>query len=540
MSVRNEDVMDRWVHHVRYGEPMIGKHGHALSTNGSNVLAHGDTLYSYGTHFVLAQANRDARGKLVCLLLNGDRFSVTTSKHQSWTRNVCANLTRDLGVPSIIIPFSALSAAGVNPDDVEPIHVRADRNVTHRHSSREKPGTRHVLMEDPDGRTTVERRWLYGATRDTVTGIMYESVGTHQWRIWPAEPTSPEDFTEYTGEQPPFPQRPSMLDDRDGWQAWRERFTTANRQVPERKPLMVPNPNVVYVGTSNWLTAEFDGEVWRWERQQHLLGDSLFRARVRETVEVKPSAEQRELFDLLTRLTNERQSLTRQIDALDPPFKGRRWNSRARRYRPSEPRNWREVARRAWTQAALSERLDEAQANWSAAYDAAERTMRPGHRFSGGTTWRISRQRTRRPYFLSSFDYQESTPLYFLCELPANARPETVEQAIDALKPPEVVAAEARGITVTRQGDLFAIPTRLSKRQLRRLRGQRRDFEKRLRVLGTNHSVTEGVVCKGGAVFGRGVMRHEPDAWRTPDHARQRMGDGKTWHMLVRNTVPRA
>jgi hypothetical protein len=68
---------------------------------------------------------------------------------------------------------------------------------------------------------------------------------------------------------------------------------------------------------------------------------------------------------------------------------------------------------------------------------------------------------------------------------------------------------------------------------------RKEDFTKRLRVLGTNHSVAEGVILKGGAVLGRGIMRHEPESWRPPDHKQVKLGDGKTWYMLVRNTVPR-
>ena len=80
---------------------------------------------------------------------------------------------------------------------------------------------------------------------------------------------------------------------------------------------------------------------------------------------------------------------------------------------------------------------------------------------------------TLTAYFLSAFDEQEPRPLYFLCELPQGAEPATVEEALDALKPPEVAAAEAAGMACTRQGDVFAIPATLTTRQLPRKRRAR-------------------------------------------------------------------
>ena len=70
-----------------------------------------------------------------------------------------------------------------------------------------------------------------------------------------------------------------------------------------------------------------------------------------------------------------------------------------------------------------------------------------------------------RSYWLSSFDRQESRPLYFLSQLPRPA--DTVDDAIDALAPDSVKTARDMGRTVVRQGDIFAIETTLTTRQLR-------------------------------------------------------------------------
>lgn len=70
----------------------------------------------------------------------------------------------------------------------------------------------------------------------------------------------------------------------------------------------------------------------------------------------------------------------------------------------------------------------------------------------------------RRRRFVSSFDMQESRwgGLYFLATLPGSSRARSVETAIEDLAPAAVHAALARGRTVYRQGDIFAVATDLS------------------------------------------------------------------------------
>jgi hypothetical protein len=141
-------------------------------------------------------------------------------------------------------------------------------------------------------------------------------------------------------------------------------------------------------------------------------------------------------------------------------------------------------------------------------------------------------KRTR--YFLSAFDTNEPAPLYFLAQLPASARPRSVADAREALKPLEVVHAEQAGLPVRRQGDVFAIE--LSDLRTRELPGP---SQRMTRVLGVGHVATEARVVSGAtgeATYARGFLRHRPDGDRRPDHVTLSLGD--TWHRLVRNTVP--
>ncbi len=136
-------------------------------------------------------------------------------------------------------------------------------------------------------------------------------------------------------------------------------------------------------------------------------------------------------------------------------------------------------------------------------------------------------------YFLSAFDDQETRPHYFLCELPQGSEPGSVADALQALKPPEVIAAEQAGLSVTRQGDVFAIPTTLTTRSLPHKR------ERRAHLLRLSHTATEVCVADDGTTYARGVLRHAPvQTWRAPEHRRQPMGDRRTWHRIVKNTVP--
>lgn len=377
------DICANWVRYVLYGE------GKAASSERSRVYYQGDTIYSYGTHFPMAIAIRErprdadrtplvgwgvrdgtpTEGRLKFILVNGDGFSPSTTNHQGRVREALD------GIESIIIPFTALNAAGIDRTTIEPVHVRADRTETFHHSQAEEPTGERLMMDDPSGKTKTVMRRRYDLTL--------------------SDPSS---------------------------------------EYPEEVPERVPDPNRRYLrANTTWPVAEFDPHTdeWHWETHRHWLGDSLF----------------------------------------------------------------------------------------------------------------IARSNGRRRRFLSSFDYQEARPLYFLCEMPRTSDACSVEQAYEDLKPEEVKTAEAAGLEPTRQGDMFAVPTELTTREVKLLTPHRKGrIVKRPRrgLLGTNHTASEVLFCTYGRVYARGLLYHEPGAHRPADHARRKMGDGKTWHLLTKNTVPRA
>jgi hypothetical protein len=78
--------------------------------NASNLYSKGNALYSYGRHFPLAirhNAETSLKHREDWFLLNGDRYSSTTSQHQSKTFSKFQNHPR--------VSFNALNAAGIDP-----------------------------------------------------------------------------------------------------------------------------------------------------------------------------------------------------------------------------------------------------------------------------------------------------------------------------------------------------------------------------------------------------------------------------------------
>lgn len=364
-------VTERWAA-IASGQ---SKHGRQLRN--PRMPAYDDAIYSYGRHFELARPLKDRKGRTYAFLLNGDRYSVTTAKHQ---REIRAGVATT-GLPAIIVPYSALDAAGIFRDTIRPLEVLPDRMIEHR--------------DYTDADLSAEL---------IVWGPAHESNPGERWNV-----------ISRTGHWP---------------------------EAPEYKAV------------------------------QYLRG-----------------------YDY-----GERAFVERDLDTAE-----------FRRY----------------TKAGNAVDYDPARKQW----------YRPWWRhFLGASLFSayVARSKARRKY-LSAFDDQERRPLYFLAELPRTSA-STVAEALDALAPRAVHAALAQGRKVVRQGDIFAVPTSLSTRDVKqRTRSQ---LVKGAHLLGTNHTATE-VAAKGRLVYARGTLRHDPGAWREPDHARRKMGDGKTWHLIVQNTVPR-
>ena len=106
-----------------------------------NVFYSGRTIYSYGTHFVMGYMLSPG-----VVWLNGDRYSNTTSRHQSELRAAVARA----GGRAVIVPGSALDAAGIDYRTIEPVSIEAERWDATRHEADEPPaGMRTELPARP-------------------------------------------------------------------------------------------------------------------------------------------------------------------------------------------------------------------------------------------------------------------------------------------------------------------------------------------------------------------------------------------------------
>lgn len=111
------EVAQRWVDRClgKTDRPAFRSNGRMYESNGR--------IWSYGSHFELGRLIRDDRGRPHTWLLNGDRFSVTTSKHQGIVRGAVATT----GIPSLIVPYTALGSAGITLDTIRLLAVEDDR-----------------------------------------------------------------------------------------------------------------------------------------------------------------------------------------------------------------------------------------------------------------------------------------------------------------------------------------------------------------------------------------------------------------------------
>src|SRR5215472_12753729 len=99
------------------------------ATTTVHVSRDGRTIYSYGSHFPMAHIMSAGKNTRAWWLVNGDSYSVTTSRHQGYLRSELGRT----GLPMIILPFSAIESAGIRKDSIRIISVEPDawETVTH-------------------------------------------------------------------------------------------------------------------------------------------------------------------------------------------------------------------------------------------------------------------------------------------------------------------------------------------------------------------------------------------------------------------------
>ena len=111
-----------------------------------HLYADDEAVYSYSNHFPLAIPCESG------FLLNGDRYSSTTSCHQSLTRSACARVCGDNNLKFAVVPFTVLNNA-----DLTPIrHIEIIDKTRERH--------RNIKYTDKNGKTKVRQEHLLGGS----------------------------------------------------------------------------------------------------------------------------------------------------------------------------------------------------------------------------------------------------------------------------------------------------------------------------------------------------------------------------------------
>ena len=453
-------------------------------------------IYSYGRHFPLVRFIPGTRKRPAVFLINGDRWRgggwSATGRHQESVRTAVAETVAYMNscgkrATSLIVPFSALNGAGIRLDSIRPVDVRNDRveEITHR--------TRHFT----DIPRWMRTKTVYDEKTTTVDAIRNHGAPGSSHRTWHGSRFSPYltlsghgyfnpadgEFQEYNGNRVRVDfgaanARVHPLTDDRVWAPW-TLVGDENGRVTYRVARDVPA-----------YEPDADG-VYTWTEDRHWLGDALFDAEIDITTHVRERV-------------------------------------------PDDVRGWMETQE---------------------GYVSVTHSSRSG----GNYVTREIHTRGKRFRFVSSFDYSEPAPLYFLCALPHGCQASTVEDAIAALMPDSVRAAMDAGRDVIRQGDIFAVATDLPRAEIlaratrtaRRShavngRGAIRPGEDRdaIWIHGTRHTATEVAVTPDGVTYIRGAMYHDPARFdrngnTRRDHVTRPLGDGDTWYVAIRNTVPR-
>jgi hypothetical protein len=511
----HDAIAMRWVDRAYHGQQF------ANARKGANLHDEGDSIYSYGHHFEVARILRDHKRRPVGWLLNGNTYSNTTNKHQFAVRNAIARNGR--GLPSVTIPHDALAAAGIELESVQIVNVQPDW-WTEREERR---------FSRPESWVTRETRTEIGGWQNTLTGE-YRSRVTY-WG--PDAVSQPKVECDHVLPDPPGPWKPGFNWYRDAAADHaREIHERARHGVWEEVPSITRSTGRVRIFSSSNVEWDIEddpespiGVAYTRIVRRHWLGASLIKAATIHQV-------------------------NRKHDACNGTGVGEeRWVYNG--MSGEGPLTEDEMARHLRHEQFVMERNGGIR---QPVQHHVETYRREDFCFgcSGRGTIRVPRRRWA--YYLSGFDLNETRPSYFFCELPPKSAPTTVAEAYEALKPASVKLAEAMGREVKRQGDIFAIPVpSVDTAQLKRdgeyrryasemvtetiwnRRGRPREVRMRrsehlAHVLDTNHECTE-VVTINGQTYGRGTMVHSPGD-RLPDHKRLQLG--KTWHLLVKNTVP--
>jgi hypothetical protein len=484
----HSEVANRWADKLTG----ITDKGHL---KGSRVFVHVDKLYSYGTHFELARFVRPKKGRPF-FLLNGDTYSVTTSRHQADTRAAVARHAERF--PSIIVPYSALESAGINPDSIVAVSADPERTEETKHRVT-VPGLVTLADDKLAGRFGWNESNGAKHAGDDPNGPM---IGPDGARYSVTVYTRGYDYSATVEKDCGACGGAGRVNTAGGGSVMCSNPACVDGKVTSRGGYVDYDPPRVSYYRDGSSLSHVEGDTFEYSSYRHFLGAAVFSAEVTEYSyrPCKAHADNGRGF----------------CDSCG-------WNVGA---------------------SPVSLRSGE--------------SVRHGVR--GEAAPMIETKRTRRAYFLSAFDSNERHPHYFLAELPAvwddpaktRVRPVSVADAFRYLMPAQVRYADGMGADVKRQGDIFAYRPAdmywIEKAHAIAFRNPERNASIPLDGSG-RHIVSELVKLtsldgRTDRYFGRGRIVHNSGirSWngriRGREHEALKLGD--SWHEFARNLVPMA
>lgn len=564
-----DDPCRDWIDVAVYGkEPRINNSGHY----GERIWSSGGSIYSYGTHFEMARVLYEGKGKKrrpVMILVNGERASVTTTKHQGYVRDA----VRRSGLPSVIIPFGAIDAANIHIDSIRVLENLTDRQIVTQHESERPPRWMQYVdraeYRDSEWSEEEMRRWndwydwskheglkdelrrkiLYGgqawqkleAGEEGASEYWLHDLPKNWAELERLEREGPCDLGKPSGygwQQVYRPHPPKRLE-ATGFKVQgyiNTRHTSVIRGVD------ATGTDVQGMREGVELHHPDEDGLWRWTTSRHLLGESLIVADVRAMKRTTCTTCNGDGINT----TGQQPNLPGHMDWLYPTMEHDFPMPCIRHTVPVPYVGDREDY---WDKRRFT-------TTWNQPVWGALPLPREAYpcRACSGRGWVNTPYLRRNVKFLSGFDHGEPHLAYFFCELP-KCDATTVDEAYEALKPDVVKLAEQMGRNVVRQGDIFAVETtattkdlmakakRVGRRNVPKAIDEReighnaeaREMRAASMLLGTNHQGTHVIHCKDGTIYAKGCLWHVPDG-RTNDHVRQKLGD--KWHLIVKNTVP--
>jgi hypothetical protein len=254
-----DDVCTRWMEH------MTGRATDKKELRVYNVFPTGDSIYSYGFHFELARAIRNKRGKTTHFLLNGDTFSVSTSRHQRSVRSTID----ETKLPRVIIPHSALTAASIDFDSIQILEASDDRTVTTEHETFEQPEGSQWRVDEVCHYVDLTSEELQAIVDRRHQAALDSWNQNHKW--------AKEDPVGYyathwapANEEPPKPMTVDQLGEYER-REWRKVGTETHLYRSHHKHADRINVEILEDGRTRY----------SWITSRHVLGESLIRATVR-------------------------------------------------------------------------------------------------------------------------------------------------------------------------------------------------------------------------------------------------------------------